>query len=109
MLAATIELLGADMGSVESPTIATLLETYKPAMAPPLPATLVHCAVFSTSSALVASAVLDLARQLVNTAGSLPARPFLLSSRCRGGERSGQAARHDSRRAAPGRNLTIIT
>jgi hypothetical protein len=45
-------------------------------MAPPLPATLVHCAVFSTSSALVASAVLGLARQLVNTAGSLPARPF---------------------------------
>jgi len=46
-------------------------------MAPPLPATLVHCAVFSTSSALVASAVLGLARRLVNTAGSLPARPFL--------------------------------
>ena len=65
-------------------------------MAPSLPATLVHRAVFSTSSALVASPVLGLARQLVNTAGSLPARPFSWSSRCRGGDRSGQAARHHS-------------
>ena len=73
-------------------------------MAPPLPAILAHCAVFSTSSALVANAVLGLARQLVNTAGSLPARPFSWSSRCRGGDRSGQAARHHSRGSAPGRS-----
>ena len=73
-------------------------------MAPSLPATLVHRAVFSTSSALVASPVLGLARQLVNTAGSLPARPFSWSSRCRGGDRSGQAARHHSRGSAPGRS-----
>jgi len=78
-------------------------------MAPPLPATLVHCAVFSTSSRA--------RRQRSPGPGTTAREHCRLASckavfvvlRCRGVDRSGQAARHHSRGSAHGRSYPHVS